>query len=109
MSASLSPEDLSYVRDYIEAADARVFHCRDNTGLEVDAVVETAGGRWAAFEVKLGAGQVEEASASLLKFADRVDTVRCGKPAALVAIAGSGFGYRREDGVVVVPVGALGP
>jgi hypothetical protein len=36
--------------------------------LEVDAVIECADGRWGALEIKLGAGMVEQAAASLLKF-----------------------------------------
>ena len=48
--------------------DARVYQYRDNTGLEVDAVVDAGMGRWAAFEVKLGTGRIDSAAASLLRF-----------------------------------------
>lgn len=96
------------LRVYAQANDARVLHYRDNTGLEVDAIIETADGRWAALEIKLGTGQVDDAASNLLKFADRVDTRKCGEPALLGVIIGAGYGYRREDGVAVVPVGALG-
>ena len=92
-----------------QAMGARVYHYRDNTGLEVDAIVDAGPGRWAAFEIKLGAGRIEEAARTLLKFADRVDTVRSGEAAALAVITSSGYGYRRPDGVGVIPVGALGP
>ena len=44
-----------------------------------------------------------------LKFASRVDTDRCGEPAALGVIVGSDYGYQRPDGVSVIPLGALGP
>ena len=97
------------LRVYAQAADATVLHYRDNTGLEVDAIVEVSDGQWAAFEVKLGQGQVDSAAASLLTFATRVDTAKCGAPAALGVITASGYGYRRPDGVHVIPVGALGP
>lgn len=97
------------LRVYAQASDAEIFHYRDNTGLEVDVIVETADGRWAAFEVKLGAGRVDEAVASLRKFADRVDTTRSGEPSMLGVIVGTGYGYVREDGVAVIPIGALGP
>ncbi|MEO6877729.1 MAG: DUF4143 domain-containing protein [Gemmatimonadaceae bacterium] len=97
------------LRIYSQAADAAVLHYRDNTGLEVDAIVEAADGRWCAFEIKLGQGHVEEAAASLLTFAERVDTAKCGKPAALAVIVGTGYGYMRPDGVAVVPIGSLGP
>ena len=96
------------LRVYAQASAASVYHYRDNTGLEVDAVVDAGPGRWAAFEVKLAAGRVDEAARTLLKFADRVDTERSGEPAALGVIVGSGYGYTRPDGVGVIPVGALG-
>lgn len=97
------------LRIYAQAADATVLHYRDNTALEVDAVVEAADGRWAAFEVKLGQGHVDQAAATLLKFAERVDTAKCGAPGTLGVIVGTGYGYRRPDGVAVIPIGALGP
>lgn len=97
------------LRVYAQAADAEVYQYRDNTGLEVDAVVEAGDGRWAAFEIKLGHRQVDEAASRLLTFADRVDTTRCGEPASLGVIVGTGYGYEREDGVAVLPIGTLGP
>ena len=97
------------LRVYAQAADAAVLHYRDNTGLEVDAIVEAADGRWCAIEIKLGQGHVDQAAASLLTFADRVDTARCGKPAVLAVIVGTGYGYIRPDRVAVVPIGSLGP
>ena len=56
------------LRVYAQANGAAVYHYRDNTGLEVDAVVDAGPGRWAAFETKLGAGRVDEAARALLKF-----------------------------------------
>jgi uncharacterized protein len=97
------------LRVYAQACDAAVLQYRDNTGLEVDAIVEIADGRWAAFEVKLGQGQVNAAAESLLRFAARVDTSKCGEPAALGVITATGYGYRRPDGVHVIPIGAFGP
>ena len=97
------------LRVYAQAADAEVFHYRDNTGLEVDAILEARDGRWAAFEVKLGQSSIDEASKTLRRFADRVDTRTCGEPAMLAVITGNGFGYIRPDGVAVIPVGSLGP
>ena len=97
------------LRVYAQNHDAEVYHYRDNTGLEVDAIVEAGDRRWAAFEIKLGAGHVDAGAASLLKFADRVDTGKCGSPSLLGVIVGTGYGYMRKDGVAVIPVGALGP
>ena len=97
------------LRVYAQADDAAVLQYRDSTGLEVDAIVEAADGRWAGFEVKLGTGMIDAAARNLRKFANRIDTKRCGEPAALAVITGTGYGYVREDGVAVIPIGALGP
>jgi hypothetical protein len=106
MSESLVVRDL---RVYAQPFDAQVLHYRDGTDLEVDAIVEAADGRWGAFEVKLGAGMVDRAAESLLRFAEKVDTARSGSPAVLAVITAMGFGYRRPDGIQVIPIGALGP
>lgn len=64
---------------------------------------------WAAFEIKLGPGQVDVAAASLLRMAARVDTEKVGTPLVLGVIVGFGYGLVREDGVAVIPIGALRP
>ncbi len=97
------------LRVFSQPLGGQVLHYRDNNGLEVDSIVQLADGRWAAFEMKLGAGLVDDGAASLRKFASLVDTDKCGRPAALVVISGTGFGYLRDDGIAVVPIGALGP
>lgn len=97
------------LRVYAQASDARVLQYRDSHGLEVDAIVEVADGRWAAFEIKLGTGQVDEAAANLRRFSAQIDSQKCGEPAALGVIVATGYGYLREDGIMVIPIGALGP
>jgi hypothetical protein len=97
------------LRILAQPLEGTVLHYRDNYGLEVDAIVQLADGRWGAFEVKLGPRMVDEGAASLLKFSAQIDTDKCGKPATLAVITGTGFGYVRDDGVAVVPVGALAP
>ncbi len=97
------------LRVYAQAVDAEVLQYRDNTGLEVDAVIQCADGRWGAIEIKLGAGMVEQGVTSLLKFVDRVDTDKCGSPSLLAVITGTGYGYLRDDGVSVIPIAALKP
>lgn len=94
---------------YSRACDAGVYHYRDNTNLEIDAVVENRRGDWCAFEVKLGVGQVDAAAESLLKFRNRMDLKAAGEPKVLGVIVGSGYGYMRDDGIAVVPITALGP
>jgi predicted AAA+ superfamily ATPase len=97
------------LRIHAQALDATVLHYRDSSGLEADAIVQRRDGSWAAFEVKLGQAAVDEAAAHLLRLADKVDRVRHGPPAVLAVITGWGYGYRRPDGVAVVPIGALAP
>lgn len=97
------------LRVLAQPLDGRVFHYRDNKGLEVDAVVSCTDGRWGAFEVKLGASRIDEAAASLLAFAAKIDTSACGEPGVLAVVTGTGLAYRRRDGVHVVPIGTLGP
>ena len=53
------------LRTYAQAVDASVLQYRDNTGVEVDAIVERADGAWAAFEIKLGVGYVDDAAEKL--------------------------------------------
>ena len=97
------------LRVYAEVNDATILHYRDNTGLEVDAVVEAADGRWCAFEIKLSPARIAEGAESLKKFANRVDTNRCGKPGQLGVIVSTGYAYVRKDGIAVIPIGVLGP
>lgn len=97
------------LRIYAQANDARILQYRDNTGLEIDAIIEIADGRWAAIEVKLGGALVDDGAASLLRFRDRVDTSTSGPPAALGVVVATGYAYRRPDGVDVIPIGTLGP
>lgn len=97
------------LRVYAQPLRAEVQYYKDNSGLEVDAIVD-AGNAWGAFEVKLGGTKpVDEAAVSLLKFRDRVDTSRTGPPAVLGVIVATGLGYVRKDGVQVIPIGCLGP
>jgi predicted AAA+ superfamily ATPase len=95
-------------RIYCDPIDGAVFHYRDSDELEVDIICE-APGAWGAFEVKLGIDGIDQGAASLLKLAEKVDTSKVGDPAVLGVITATGYGYTRPDGVVVIPIGALGP
>ncbi len=86
----------------------RVHHYRDNTGLEIDAIVEYPSGRWGAIEVKLGASRVPDAERSLLALRDsRVDLAKVGDPAFLAVVTGTEYAYTLPSGVHVVPLGVL--
>ena len=58
---------------------------------------------------RLGTGQIDQAAAQLLRFAEKVDTTKVGAPAVLVVITANGYGLTRRDGVVTIPIGTLGP
>lgn len=103
---SLAVRDL---RVYGAPLDAAVHHYRDSYDTEVDIILQAADGAWGAFEVKLGTDDEDAWAAKLLKFAADVDTSKVGEPAVLAIITATGYGYTRPDGVVVVPIGALGP
>lgn len=98
------------LRVYAQALAGQVFHYRDNTGLEVDAIVETLGGSWAAFEIKLGAQMIPAAEHNLLALRDeRVDSARLGAPQCLAVITATEYAYTLESGVHVIPLGTLRP
>lgn len=87
----------------------RVYHYRDNTGLEVDAIVEYPEGKWGVVEVKLGSSRVADAERSLLTLRDeRVDLDRVGVPAFLAVITATEHAYTLPSGVHVIPLGVLG-
>lgn len=85
---------------------------RDDSGLEVDAVIERADGSWGAIEVKLSQDKVDEAAANLLRLERKLQKNERGHtpaPVFLAVVTGMGeMAYRRPDGVYVVPVRCLG-
>ena len=98
------------LRIYAQAADAEVFHYREKDGLEVDAVVEAADGRWAAFEIKLGERWVDDGARNLRRLAGRMANSDHGPPAALAVIVPGGYGATRGGAEAgVIPIHALGP
>ena len=92
---------------YADANDGKVYHYRDKNGLEADMIIQLADGRWAAIEVKMGSRQIEEAAANLLKLQSKVDTEKMGSPSFLMVLTAGEFAYRRNDGVLVIPLGCL--
>lgn len=101
---SLCDRDL---RIYAEAIDGQVFHYRDGSGLEADAVIALNDGRWAAVEVKLGSKEIEDAAVHLLELKNKVNTEKMREPSFLMILTGTEIAYHREDGVYVVPLGCL--
>ncbi|MCL2183935.1 MAG: DUF4143 domain-containing protein, partial [Chitinispirillia bacterium] len=101
---SLCVRDL---RVYANAIDGEVFHYRDKNGLEADAVVHLRDGRWGAFEVKMGAKEIDAAAGNLKKLREKVNTGKMKEPSFLAVLTATEIGYRRPDGVRVLPVGCL--
>ncbi|MDH6306495.1 putative AAA+ superfamily ATPase [Parabacteroides sp. PF5-5] len=95
------------MRIYAQINDGDVFHYHDKSGLEADMVVVLRDGRWGAIEVKLGNKQTEIAAENLLKLKNKIDTKKMGEPSFLMVITGGQFAYRREDGVLIIPLGCL--
>lgn len=102
---SLCVRDL---RVYLEAMRGELYHYHDMTGLEADAVAVAPDGRWGAFEVKVSPRAVEGAAVSLKRLAGKVDEA-AGKMAFLAVITSSGYAYKRDDGVYVIPASCLAP
>jgi predicted AAA+ superfamily ATPase len=118
-----SPKDLIYdietfgllfesmvIRDlrvYSQNIGGEVFHYRDSDGLEADAIIHLRDSRWGAIEIKLGAKQIDEAAKNLLKLKDKVDVKH--KPSFLAVITATQYGYKRDDGVYVIPIACLKP
>jgi len=101
---SLCVRDL---RVYAQAIDGEVFHYRDRNGLEADAVIHLKDGRWGAVEVKMGAKEIEVAAVNLNTLRDKVNLSKMQEPSFLMVLTATEFGYRREDGVYIVPIGCL--
>lgn len=95
------------VRVYAAACGASVYHYRERAGeLEVDVIAERRDGAWIGIEVKMGSSFVDEAARALR----RLGSARAVRPpAALVVVTATEYAYRRDDGVLVVPLGVLGP
>lgn len=102
---SLVTHDL---RIYAQANDAKVYHYRDSSGLEVDAIVQKYNGDWSAFEIKMGTGQLEEAAASLHKLVSILNMKSVKPPKSLNIITGTGISHTRKDGIHVISLASLG-
>lgn len=96
------------LRVYAQANDAKVYHYRDSSNLEVDAIVQKYSGEYAAFEIKLGTGQIDAAATNLNKFASLIDTNKTSAPQSLNIITGTGISYTRKDGINVISLASLG-
>ena len=99
------------LRIYGEAFGARLYHYQNYKNQEIDAVLELPDGQWCAFEIKLGANQIDAAAHNLLTIQKQISEDPKGKPPAILCVlcGMANAAYQRPDGVFVVPIGALKP
>ena len=66
-------------------------------------------GDYGLIEIKLGGEKlIEEGAATLKELSGKIDTTKMKAPSFLMVLTGSGdYAYRRQDGVLVVPVTTL--
>ena len=105
---TLSVRDL---RSYAAALDGSVYHYKDKSGLECDAVIHLRNGKYGLVEIKLGGERlIEEGVKSLNALASAIDTKRMRQPSFKMIIVATGdFAYQRPDGIIICPIGALKP
>lgn len=99
---------------YSQALGGKLSYYHDRYGLEADAVLHLADGRYALIEFKLGSAEIEEGARHLLEIRKLVKTYnekekQCPlrEPDLLMVITGGNVAYTREDGVKIVPLGCL--
>jgi predicted AAA+ superfamily ATPase len=95
------------LRVYAQAIDGEVFHYRDKSGLEADAIVLLKDGRWGAVEVKMGAKEIETAAGNLKILREKINLDKMKEPSFLMVLTAGELGYKRDDGVYIVPIGCL--
>jgi len=99
------------LRTYAECLDGKLYHYLDKSGLECDIVIHLRNGCYGLVEVKLGGDAlIEKGAKSLLAVADKIDLTRMKPPSFLMVLVADGdFAYRRKDGIIICPIGALRP
>lgn len=97
------------LRVYAESLGGDVYHYRDSTGLECDAVIHFRNGKYGLIEIKLGGDTlIEEGVKNLIKLKNTIDTNKIGEPNFMMVLTATGnFAFQRADGVYIVPITAL--
>lgn len=96
------------LRIYMDYLDGHLYHFRDNvSGDEVDSILEFRDGEYAAVEIKLSDGSVEEAKKSLMTFYKNVNK----KPKFMCIIVGhyEAVIQDKETGIYIIPITSLRP
>lgn len=96
------------LRIYMDYLDGHLYHFRDNvSGDEVDSILEFRDGKYAAVEIKLSDGSVEDAKKSLMTFYKNVNK----KPKFMCIIVGhyEAVIQDKETGIYIIPITSLRP
>ncbi|HZW97282.1 MAG TPA: DUF4143 domain-containing protein [Bacillota bacterium] len=97
------------LRVYTALMEGNIYHYRDASGLESDAVIHLHDGHYALVEVKMADSESDLAAQNLLKLKNRIDTDQMKEPSFMAIITAGEYGYQRHDGIYVVPLACLGP
>ncbi len=93
---------------YADSFNAKCFHYQDYQNNEIDSVLELEDGSWCAFEIKLGAKQIDSAAQNLINISNKIKKEGGKPPKVLCVICGlTNVAYQRDDGVYVIPITAL--
>ena len=97
------------LRVYAESINGNLYHYRDASNLECDAVVHLRNGEYGLVEIKLGGDKlIEEGAENLKTLMNKIDTATMKTPSFAMVLVGTGkYAYKREDGILVVPIGCL--
>ena len=97
------------LRVYAESINGSIYHYKDASDLECDAVIHLRNGLYGLIEIKLGGDKlIHEGVENLIKLRNKIDTEKMKKPSFLMVLTAVGkYAYQREDGVYVIPIGCL--
>lgn len=99
---------------YSTALGGDLSYYHDRYNLESDGVLHLGDGRYALIEVKLGDSKINEGAGHLNQIEDLIikhnnedEAIPLSLPTLKIVITGTEYGYKREDGVLVIPIGCL--
>lgn len=98
------------LRIFAESLNGKVYHYRDKSGLECDAVIHLRNGQYGLIEIKLGGETlINEGVKTLNALANQIDTSHMKTPAFKMILTATGeYAYRRSnDGIYIIPIGTL--
>lgn len=99
---------------YSSSFDGTMSYYRDRYGLEADGVLHLNDGRYALLEFKLGSKEIDDGAKHLCEieklvkeYNEKEQQCKLRLPDLKIVVTGTQYGYRRPDGVFVIPIGCL--